>query len=49
MPHTTPQPEKSAVAGHCIETKHKIGFGEATILARCARYMDRTVKEATEI
>jgi hypothetical protein len=43
------QLEKSAVAEHCIETCHKIGFGEATILARSTGYMDILVKDAVEI
>jgi hypothetical protein len=43
------QPEKSAVAEHCIELSHKIDFDEATILARRAGYTDRLVKEAIEI
>jgi hypothetical protein len=43
------QPEKSAVAQQCIETSNKIGFDEVTLLARSARYIDRLVKEATEI
>jgi hypothetical protein len=33
--------EKSAVAEHSIETGHKIGFGEATVLAKSKGYMDR--------
>jgi hypothetical protein len=37
------------VAEHCIGTRHKIGFGETTVLATSAGYMDILEKEAIEI
>jgi hypothetical protein len=37
------------VAEYGIETRHKIGFSEATVLARSAGFMDRLIKEAVEI
>jgi hypothetical protein len=40
------QQEKPAVAEHCLEFGHNIGFGEASVLARSAGYIDRLVKEA---
>jgi hypothetical protein len=43
------QPEKSAVAEHCLETGHRIEFEEVTVLTRSAGYMDRLVKRAIEI
>jgi hypothetical protein len=49
MPQSDYQRKKLAVAGHCLETSHKIDFGEATVLVKSTGYMDRLVKEANEI
>jgi hypothetical protein len=42
-------PDKSAVAEHCINQGHRILFHHASILNTSARYMDRIVREATEV
>jgi hypothetical protein len=41
--------EKSVVAECSIETNYKIGFGEATVLAKSTGYMNRLVMKAIEI
>jgi hypothetical protein len=43
------RPEKPVVVMHCLETSQKFDFGEVTVPARSTGYMDRLVKEATEI
>jgi hypothetical protein len=43
------QPEKSAVAEHSINTGHQIDFRNISVLNRASGYMDRLVKEATQI
>jgi hypothetical protein len=42
-------PDKSAVAEHSIDQRHRIQFHDASILATKTRYMDRIVREAIEI
>jgi hypothetical protein len=42
------QPEKSAVAEHSINTRHKIDFN-VSVLDRASGYMDHLVKEAIQI
>jgi hypothetical protein len=42
-------PDKSAVAEHGIDHGHRIQFHNSSILAMKTRYMDRIVREATEI
>jgi hypothetical protein len=42
-------PDKSAVAEHSIDQGHCIKFHNSSILASKTRYMDRIVREATEI
>jgi hypothetical protein len=42
-------PDKSVVAEHSIDQGHRIQFHNSSILATKTRYMDRTVREATEI
>lgn len=43
------EPEKSAVAKHCINTGHRIRFSNTTVLDKTTGCMDRLVKEANEI
>jgi hypothetical protein len=43
------QPEKSAMADHSTSTGHRIDFSSTSALDKTAGYMDRLVKEATEI
>jgi hypothetical protein len=43
------QPEKYAVAGHSINTGHKIDFNNVSVLDRASGYMDRLVKETMQI
>jgi hypothetical protein len=43
------QPDKSAVAGHIMEKGHCMKFNKAHRLVRIEWYMDRLVKQATEI
>jgi hypothetical protein len=43
------QPEKSAVAEHRINARHKIDFNNVSVLDRASGYMDRLVKEAIQI
>jgi hypothetical protein len=43
------QPEKSAVAEHSVNTRHRIDFNSTSVLDKAAGYMDRLVKEAIEI
>jgi hypothetical protein len=42
-------PDKLAVAEHSIDQGHRIQFHNSSILATKTRYMDRIVREATEI
>jgi hypothetical protein len=43
------QPEKSAVAEHNFNTGYRIDFSSTSVLDKATGYMDRIVKEATEI
>jgi hypothetical protein len=42
-------PDKSAVAEHSIDQGHRIQFHHSSILITKTRYMDRIVRETTEI
>ena len=42
-------PERSAVAEHSIDNKHRIRFQETKVFASKSGYMDRLVREATEL
>jgi hypothetical protein len=42
-------PDKSTVAEHSIILSHSIKFQNNTILSNKSRYMDRMIREATEI
>jgi hypothetical protein len=42
-------PDKSAVAEHNINQGHRIPFLDASVLNTSAKYMDRIVREATEV
>jgi hypothetical protein len=42
-------PDKSAVAEHSIDQRHRIQFHNSSILTSKTRYMDCSVREATEI
>jgi hypothetical protein len=43
------QPDKSALAEHSTEPGYRIKFHETKVLAKTSGWMDRLVKEATEI
>jgi hypothetical protein len=42
-------PDKSTIAEHSIDQGHRIQFNNSSILASKTRYIDRIVREATEI
>jgi hypothetical protein len=42
-------PDKSAVAEHSINLGHRIQLQDITILSTKSRYMDRMIRETTEI
>jgi hypothetical protein len=43
------QPDKSAVAEHSVDLRHRIQFHNTSMLATKTQYMDRIVRETIEI